>query len=251
MNNKKLEKEVNEKILKGVDKNWAKPLKGCINELDKEYLKNLLNDKYFPTVTNLFNPFKTLKKEMVKYVLFGQEPFPREESASGYAFIDSKVEEIFIDDNLSLTREINKATSLRNFIKMLLVSMGIVSPDKTNKKDLENKKRKNLINSINELRENFEANGVLLLNASLVYENKKNRKEHLINWKPFFECLIKNIDGDIKFILLGKNAHEIAELIKTNNNIYKFEHPYKSTFIKNTKIHEAFAPMKLLTKNVE
>ncbi|MDD5549578.1 MAG: uracil-DNA glycosylase, partial [Sulfurovaceae bacterium] len=111
--------------ISSIDKSWDINLE-LINQ---SYLKFLENDiGYIPKKENIFNAFKTLKKNDVKYVLFGQDPYPRELSATGYAFIDGNVKSIF-EKNGTLSREVNRATSLRNFIKMTLVARGDLSED--------------------------------------------------------------------------------------------------------------------------
>jgi len=76
-------------ILDNVDASWKGILEKALNALDDEYLEFLKTDNsYFPDQKNFLNAFKTLPLEKTKYILFGQDPYPREESAIGYAFID-------------------------------------------------------------------------------------------------------------------------------------------------------------------
>ena len=91
---------------------WQALLSGAYDKLDRTYRDFLEKDReYFPSQTEYLNAFKTLPRHKVKYILFGQDPYPRKESAKGYAFIDAKVESIFSDTGLS--KEVNRATSTK------------------------------------------------------------------------------------------------------------------------------------------
>jgi len=129
-----------------VHPSWRELLLEALLMLDKEYLEFLLSQNYLPSDGRLFSAFKTLPKENLKYILFGQDPYPREKSAIGYAFIDGKVKEIFNANGLS--KEVNRATSLRNFIKMALVAKGLLSATATRKEDIAEINNSRLINSI-------------------------------------------------------------------------------------------------------
>jgi len=61
---------------------WESILSEAYTSLEAEYRRFLEEDKdYFPNKENYFNAFNTLPKEKVKYILFGQDPYPRKESA--------------------------------------------------------------------------------------------------------------------------------------------------------------------------
>ena len=188
---------------------WNDILNQAFDALDKEYQEFLDKDSgYIPNKDNYLNAFKTLPLEDVKYILFGQDPYPRVESASGYAFIDSNAKTLFAPNGLS--KEVNKATSLRNFIKMLLVSMGRLSSQDTSQQAIARIPKDDLINSIDELRINFEKNGVLLLNMALVFTDKKDSTKHIKEWRGFIEVLLSKLqDRDITLILFGNHAKDI------------------------------------------
>ena len=92
------------------------------------YLPDLAGDHYLPTGGRLFAAF-ALPLDAVRYVLVGEGPYPREESATGVCFMDGAVGPLWSDTGLS--KPVNRATSLRNFMKMLLVADGQLSPDDT------------------------------------------------------------------------------------------------------------------------
>ena len=231
-----------------IDRSWDIDL-GSLGDSYVEFLKN--DSSYIPTKTNIFNAFKTLAKDDVKFVLFGQDPYPRRESASGYAFIDGAVKEIF-NSNGTLAKEVNRATSLRNFIKMALVAKGDLSLEDTSPKAIEQLDKIDLINSIEELKNNFEKNGVLLLNTALVFTDKKSCKYHAKAWQPFIANLLSSLEGNkVKLILFGNFAKELYRSIPgiLAFEAIELEHPYNLSFISNPKAIELFGPMDLLTKN--
>jgi uracil-DNA glycosylase len=100
------------------------------------FLEKVLSDKtLIPRREDVFNGFN-LPSQDVKYIIFGESPYPRIESATGHAFIDGKVKEIWGEEGLS--KEVNKATSLRNLFKTALVADNIISPEKTTKAYIKN-----------------------------------------------------------------------------------------------------------------
>lgn len=230
-------------------KSWESILEKAYSMLDAEYRFFLENDKnYFPSSSKYFNTFKTLPRENVKYILFGQDPYPREQSAGGYAFIDEKVETLFCSTGLS--KEVNRATSLRNFIKMLLVARGDISIEDSSQDAISNINKEPLIDTIIELRKNFEKNGVLLLNTALIFTDKKSSSKHVKKWRPFIQVLIKELEEDKpKLILFGLHAKELKKKLQLDKfEIIEVEHPYNQTFISNKKALELFGKMKLLEK---
>ena len=228
---------------------WNKILHHAYASLDVEYRTFLETDNsYFPVATDYFNAFKTLPRDKVKYILFGQDPYPRKESAGGYAFIDEKVESLFSETGLS--KEVNKATSLRNFVKMALLARGDLKEDETSQEAISQIDKHKLINSIEALRMNFEKNGVLLLNTALIFTDKKSSVKHVKSWRPFIATLLKELEDDApKLILFGSHAKELKKRLALENfETIEMEHPYNQTFISNKKALKLFGKMKLLEK---
>jgi uracil-DNA glycosylase len=228
---------------------WETLLLEAYASFDKAYQKFLEEDKsYFPSKENYFNAFKTLPRNKVKYILFGQDPYPRKESAGGYAFIDTKVQNLFSASGLS--KEVNKATSLRNFIKMALVASHRLTIDDTSQEAISKLDRSEMIDSIEALRLNFEKNGVLLLNTALIFTDKKSSSRHVKAWRPFISHLLKGLEEKHpKLILFGSHAKELKKHLPLEHfETIELEHPYNHTFITNAKALELFAPMKLLEK---
>lgn len=230
-------------------RSWEKTLKKAYEALDGEYRYFLENDgNYFPSSENYFNAFRTLPKQKVKYILFGQDPYPRVESAGGYAFIDEKVKELFSSTGLS--KDVNKATSLRNLVKMALLARGDLTEDNTSQEAISHIDKSELINSIQELRENFEKSGVLLLNTALIFSDKKSSLRHINSWRPFIQVLLKELEADApKLILFGVQAKELKKRLSLEKfETIELEHPYNTTFITNKNAQNLFGPMKLLEK---
>jgi uracil-DNA glycosylase len=224
---------------------WHQILKEAFAALSSEYQTFLLSDSsYFPDRDNLFNAFK-LPLEETKYILFGQDPYPRKESAIGYAFIDGKVPYLFGENGFS--KEVNRATSLRNFMKMALRCEGVLKED-FSKEAIIMIDKTPYINSIMQLKENFEKNGVLLLNMALVFTSKEASKKHIKAWDSFVRSLLFQLQGrEIKLILFGKMAEVLAKV----DEAAPFEkelmpHPYNISFITDERAECLFKPMQLL-----
>lgn len=229
-----------------IDKSWDIDI-SLISQSYLEFLEK--NTNYIPKKENIFNAFKTLKKNDVKYVLFGQDPYPRAVSANGYAFIDGNVKDIFSSTG-TLSREVNRATSLRNFIKMALVARGDLKEDDVSPEAISSLDKSEFINNIWQLKDNFEKNGVLLLNTALVFTDKKSCAFHAKEWEAFILDAVNKFDSkQVKLILFGSFAQN---LYKNNQSLQKFdvfacEHPYNISFITNKDVLDFFRPMDLLS----
>lgn len=229
-----------------IDKSWDIDI-SLISQSYLEFLEK--NTNYIPKKENIFNAFKTLKKNDVKYVLFGQDPYPRAVSANGYAFIDGNVKDIFSSTG-TLSREVNRATSLRNFIKMALVARGDLREDDVSPEAISSLDKSEFINNIWQLKDNFEKNGVLLLNTALVFTDKKSCAFHAKEWEAFILDAVNKLDSkQVKLILFGSFAQN---LYKNNQSLQKFdvfacEHPYNISFITNKDVLDFFRPMDLLS----
>ena len=241
-----MQKRVEEFVSSKVHKSWHNTLIQALLKLDSSYLEYILSQEYIPSSGRLFSAFKTLQKGDVKYILFGQDPYPRQESAIGYAFIDGAVESIFSEGGLS--KAVNRATSLRNFTKMALVASGHLDKDNTSKEAIAKIDKAGLINSIFDLKDNFEKNGVLLLNTALVFESKERSNYHIKMWKPFIKELLESIDKDVTLILFGNPAKKIKKDFMPIQNSIELEHPYNLSFITSDVALNLFGAMNLYSK---
>ncbi len=227
---------------------WKEPLEAAYGALEPEYRDFLARGDYIPSKERIFNAFKTLPRSEVRYILFGQDPYPRPESATGHAFIDGAVKEIFAPTGLS--RDVNRATSLRNFVKMALVAEGLLRCDDLSQEAIASIDKSGLVETIDDLRRNFERNGVLLLNAALIFEKKGRSNHHARAWLPFVRTLLARLEPNVELILFGSIAKSIRKIPEANRfRQHTLEHPYNHTFVCNEAAHDLFGPMHLLRKN--
>jgi uracil-DNA glycosylase len=218
--------------------------------LAPDYRHWLESGTYLPGRDRLFRAFATLPRSQVRYVLFGQDPYPRPESATGYAFIDGAVERIFSPTGLS--KAVNRATSLRNFVKMALLADGRLGADDLSQQAIAAIDKRDLIDSIDALRRNFERAGVLLLNTALVFETKGRGTYHARMWRPFMRALLASLDAETGLILFGRVAETVEALAPSKRyRRYRFMHPYNLAFVTDTQVQALFGPMHLLRADTE
>lgn len=233
-----------------IDSSWQKIVEYAYAGLSVEYREFLKRDEgYFPDYSSFLNVFKTLSLEKTRYILFGQDPYPREHSACGYAFIDANVKTIFGEKGFS--KEVNRATSLRNFLKMLLLSDGYLKREDLTQEAISKIDKSGLINSIDELRVNFERSGVLLLNTALVFTYKEDTKLHVKEFRAFMQRLLNQlVRSDIELILFGNVAKDIKKVLPSSLEFQTVEtlHPYNVGFIADKRVQEFFKPFALLCK---
>ncbi len=79
-----------------------------------------------PGSDQLLAAFKR-ERSGVRYLLIGESPYPRRESANGIAFYDAAVGSLWSEQGLS--KPVNRATSLRNIIKTALLAEGLLDKD--------------------------------------------------------------------------------------------------------------------------
>ena len=236
--------------LNGVGSAWHPILVPALETLEEHYRKFVLaGEGYIPTSDRLLAAFSTLRPEQVRYILFGQDPYPRSESAIGYAFIDGRVERIFSPTGLD--SRINRATSLRNFVKMALVADGRLDSGDTSQQAIAALDKHDLIDSMDALRKNFERSGVLLLNTALLFTSKEDSKKHIKVWQGFVETLLRGMAVYAPtLILFGTHAKAIEKLSATSEMTkIALEHPYNHTFVTNPNAHNFFGPMELFKKH--
>lgn len=237
---------------KAVDPSWHACLNQALEKMEPLYLEKLLtNQEWLPGLNNIFNAF-SLPVNKVNYILLGESPYPRAQSANGYAFWDSAVHEIWSEQGLS--KPVNRATSLRNIIKMLLIAENLLKPNETHQEAIALLNKENLVQTNEELFTNFIQHGFLLLNASLVLQSTTVRKDALA-WQPFLKHILHflfetNPQGQL--ILLGNIANTIDKIINSSSikKLYA-EHPYNVTFITNPSIIQFFHPLHLLHKKLD
>ncbi len=225
------------------------------------YLPSLSQDTYLPTEARLFAAFSQ-PLDAVRFVLVGEGPYPRPKSATGFCFMDGAVGDLWSDSGLS--KQVNRATSLRNFMKMLLVADGQLSPSETTGESIRRVSQQvtatesSMIRKLSELQDNLHHNGFLLLNATPVFRPDVTPVKESQAWQPFLQTVLDTLASHAeqfhkplpKLVLWGK----IAERLLTMPGSDRFpqvvsEHPYNLSFISHPAMLGFFGPMRLLRKH--
>lgn len=236
--------------ISNIDASWATCLQRGLACVDHQYIEKLsTSSNWLPGPDKIFNAL-SLPIEQVNYVLFGESPYPRVSSANGYAFWDQAVGDLWSPTGLS--KQVNRATSLRNIIKMLLIAENYLSPTQTSQDDIAKLNKQHLVKTNQALFTNLLNHGFLLLNTSLVLQDGPPLKDAHA-WQPFVKelitCLIEK-RPQVKFILLGRIAQHVRDFIpEGTTTLLCAEHPYNLSFITNTNVLSFFRPLHLLIEN--
>jgi uracil-DNA glycosylase len=222
-----------------------------------DYLPQLAQDQYLPTEQRLFAAF-ALPLQDVRYVLVGEGPYPREESATGVCFMDGAVGSLWSsEEGGGLSKPVNKATSLRNFMKMLLVADGQLALANTAGEAMAAVSAQarsgagSHIQTLADMQRKLTGQGFLLLNASLVFRSHVAPAKDAKAWLPFFETVMTGLAAQARvtptMILWGKIAELLSKLpVMKDFPQIAAEHPYNLSFIGNQDMHALFKPMQLL-----
>lgn len=220
------------------------------------YFSELAASEFLPTEHRLFAAFSQTPQQ-VRYVLLGEGPYPRAASATGVCFMDGAVNALW-QDGTGLSKPVNRATSLRNFIKMLLVAEGTLTADSTTGVAMQGVAQRvcspgsGWIQNAAQLQSNLLGQGFLLLNASLVFRPDVAPVQDARAWLPFLRTILRvlaeqNGIAVPKLILWGKIAEKILDLPEAGRfESMVSEHPYNLSFIQNREMQNFFRPMHLL-----
>lgn len=251
-------------MLDVADSSWRPILLAGLNAVHKsfpDYLPALADDNYLPNGGRLFAAFAQ-PLDAVRYVLVGEGPYPRPDSATGVCFMDGAVGSLWSEKGLS--KQVNRATSLRNFMKMLLVADCQIAIEQTSGDALAGVSAKaqaahsDVIQTLPDLQENLTSHGFLLLNAALVFRSHVAPVKEAKPWIPFLQtvlaALVYHAERDAKqaptLVLWGKIAVQLEALPESARFPKKVsEHPYNLSFIGNAVMQELFGSMHLLKKN--
>jgi len=235
-------------FMDNVHPEWLPLLKIALNHMDCDYLNALqTTHDWLPGPQKIFSAF-SLPLSSTRYILMGESPYPRAHSANGFAFWDDSVDSIWGKNGLS--KEVNRATSLRNLIKMLLYARGDLCDD-FSKEAIIKLDKSPYVQTAKQLFEAFIQQGFLLLNASLVYSEGKV-DYHACKWRPFIHSLLNQMpeyNPSLQLILFGRVAKQIPEA-KLFPSLTA-EHPYNISFITNPAVVAFFKPLNLLAKHEE
>jgi len=231
---------------------WLPILKKALSKVDTGYLNELLSDNsWLPSKNFIFAAFQR-DLDHCQYILFGESPYPRAQSANGIAFYDAAVTEIWSDNGLS--KSINKATSLRNIMKCALVAEGHLNLDaesKVTQPAIAQLSKSKLINNLSQFFNKLETQGFLLLNTTPVLHPLRKPAVEARFWQPFINQLLvelQQLDNSPTLILWGKVAEQIEALpIAAHYQKVISEHPYNISFINNPDMQKLFSHLKLLS----
>lgn len=233
-----------------VDPGWKPCLHKGLTKLDSTYLKNLVEcQNWLPGPEKIFNAF-SLPLDQVNYVLFGESPYPRRESANGYAFWDAAVQDLWSPTGLS--KKVNRATSLRNILKMLLIAEGALDKNHAGQEEIAQLNKQSFVQTNDEFFTNLIQHGFLLLNATPVLQSHAPQKDARA-WLPFIseilDCLLQK-RPHVQFILLGRIANTIDQLLSPHPEVARLyaEHPYNLSFIGNPEVIAFFKSLHVLKK---
>ena len=222
---------------------------------ESAYLQVLSDGSFLPTGGRIFSAFSQ-PLEAVNYVLVGEGPYPRDQSATGVCFMDGAVGSLWSEQGLS--KPVNRATSLRNFMKMLMVADGLLKSDATGGDSVAPVAAKAMlpgsgfIQTLPELQQNLMDHGFLLLNAALVFRSHVPPVKEAKAWRPLLETVFEALVERPGFppptlVLWGRIAQWLEDLPAARRFPKAVaEHPYNLSFIQNRAMQDLFGPMHLL-----
>lgn len=235
-----------------VHPSWQACIEKGLASMDATYLHHLQQSPgWLPGKENIFNAF-SLPLDSVRFVLFGESPYPRAQSANGYAFWDADVNHLW--STTGLDKKVNRATSLRNILKMLLIADGKLTAASTTQSDIAHLDKSALVKTNHDFFNNFLKQGFLLLNASLVLQDDQSPNKDAKAWQPLIKVVLHTLlaqNPDVELIFFGKIANAIDPLLPTTqvSKLYA-EHPYNLSFITNAEVITFFKRFSLLQQKM-
>ncbi len=251
--------------LDGVHTSWFPLIERHLQamvQVNPAYLSDLAASDYLPTEGRLFAAFSQ-PLDAVRYVLVGEGPYPRAASATGVCFMDGAVGSLWSEKGLS--KQVNRATSLRNFMKLLLVADGQLAIENTTGDAISGVAQQAqmrgsaAIQQLTDLQENIVKQGFLLLNASLVFRSDVAPVKDAKAWLPFMQAVLVGVAEAAEgrgqnlptLVLWGKIAEQLSAYPVTARFPKAVaEHPYNLSFIANPGMQALFGPMQLLKRAV-
>ena len=238
----------------GAHDDWRQILVASLSTLETNYLDALLqDDDWLPGIDRLLAAFQR-DRSGLRYLLIGESPYPRPESANGIAFYDAAVGSLWSEQGLSKT--VNRATSLRNLVKTASVAEGYLGKDadgKITQQAIAALDKRDLVETLAELFANLEQAGFLMLNATPVLHPGRKPAQEARYWQEFLERLLTLIADNsaqrITLLLWGKIAKLVEEMpVSANYGKLVCEHPYNTSFIDNPDMLRLFAATRALQK---
>jgi uracil-DNA glycosylase len=233
---------------------WQDILSDALETVDADYQSQLLHSRaWLPGIDNLFSAFRR-DRLGVRYVLIGESPYPRQQSANGIAFYDAAVTKLWSESGLS--KSVNRATSLRNIIKTALLAEDYIEADsqgKISQASIAMLDKSGMIQTMADLFQALENNGFLMLNATPVLHPGRKPSLEARYWQGFLERLLERLADSLKqtptLVLWGKIAESIEPLaVADRYQKLVCEHPYNLSFIKNPAMQSLFRELMLFSR---
>src|SRR5262249_5371409 len=158
---------------------------------------------------------------------------------------DAAVKELWSPTGLS--RPVNRATSLRNLIKMMLVAEGLLHTSNTSQEKIAQLDKTPLVKTAAQLFGRFIDSGFLLLNGSLVFRPGRVREDASV-WRPFIQNVLAFVvkhRPHTQLVLFGNIAKNLGTITQQFDCLVA-EHPYNLSFISNPAVLNFFRPLSLL-----
>lgn len=231
---------------------WRETLAEALATIDPHYLHALLQDRsWLPGADRLLAAFRR-DRAGLRYILVGESPYPRRESANGIAFYDAAVGDLWSENGLS--KAVNRATSLRNIVKTALAAEGLVMADsegRIGQQAIAALDKRGLVQTLGQLFDNLEDRGFLLLNATPVLHPARRPALEARYWREFLDRLLRSIAAGsprrITLLLWGKIAAVVESLPGSDGFVRLVcEHPYNVSFIDNPDMLRLFARLRVL-----
>jgi uracil-DNA glycosylase len=233
---------------------WHEILTGSLAGVDPEYLADLIvENEWLPGADNLVGAFRR-DLQGVRYLLIGESPYPRQQSANGIAFYDAAVGSLWSDGGLS--KAVNRATSMRNIIKTMLLAEQRLAADsngKVSQQAIAEIDNSDMIQTMAELFANLQQAGFLMINATPVLHPRRKPAQEAVYWRGFLEQLLISLAARsprrITLLLWGKIA-ESLQAIPASAAYEKLicEHPYNISFIDNADMRRLFSRLRILQR---
>jgi uracil-DNA glycosylase len=258
-----------ESALTSVDVSWQEIVRLSLREIQQrhpDYFLNLSQSDFLPDADKLFAAF-AVPMAQVKFVLFGEGPYPRRASATGFCFMDGMITGLWSEQlGAGFSKPVNRATSLRNFLKMCLVAEGRLSADNTSIEAIASIAKQShlenfpLVHTMQDLQDNFLKHGFLLLNAALIFRPEVKPAIEAKAWQILHRHVLaalakqnkeqKQAKTVTQLILWGKVAEQISMMIDPLDVDHLpslvAEHPYNLSFIQNAEMQTLFSSLRIL-----